>query len=132
MPPADQSPLILIVDDVPDGRAMYSLYLTHHGYRVVEAANGVEAIEQAYSHRPAAILMDLGLPHLDGWEAIRRIKTEARTRDIPVLAISGHAFHDAVARATAAGADAFLIKPCPPALVLAKLREVINRSDRSP
>ena len=127
-----EDPLILVVDDVADGRQMYVMYLTHHGYRVIEATNGVEAIEQAYSHRPAAILMDLGMPHVDGWEAIRRIKTEARTRDIPVLAISGHAFQDAVARAAAAGADAFLIKPCPPALVLAKLREVINRSNRSP
>jgi two-component system cell cycle response regulator DivK len=126
MPPAHQGSVILVVDDVPDGRTMYSLYLTHHGYRVVEAANGVDAIEQAYSHRPDVILMDLGMPHLDGWEAIRRIKTEERTRHIPVLAISGHAFPDAVARATAAGADGFLPKPSPPALVLAKIHELLS------
>jgi CheY-like chemotaxis protein len=123
-----EAPLILVVDDASDGRQLYVTYLRHHGYRVIEATNGVEAIEQAFSHRPAAVLMDLGLPHLDGWEAIRRIKTEARTRDIPVVAISGRAFQDAVARATAAGADGFLIKPCPPAIVLAKLRELLNRS----
>jgi two-component system cell cycle response regulator DivK len=121
-----EGPLILVVDDVPDWRAMYSLYLTHHGYRVVEAANGVEAIEQAYSHRPDLILMDLRLPHLDGWEAIHRIKTEERTRRIPVLAISGHAFQDAIARATAAGADGFLLKPAAPPVVLAKIRELLS------
>jgi two-component system cell cycle response regulator DivK len=111
---------------VADGRTMYSMYLAHHGYRVVEAANGVEAIEQAYSHRPDLILMDLGMPHLDGWEAIRRIRTEERTRHIPVLAISGHAFPDAVARATAAGADGFLRKPSTPPLVVAKIRELLS------
>jgi two-component system cell cycle response regulator DivK len=126
MPPADEGPLILVVDDVPDWRAMYSLYLAHHGFRVVEAANGVEAIEQAYSRRPALILMDLAIPYLDSWEAIRRIKNEPRTRYIQVLVISGHAFEDAVARATAAGADGYLTTPGPPALVLAKISEMLR------
>ena len=125
MPRADEQ-LILVVDHVPHWRAMYSMYLVHHGYRVVEAANGVEAIEQAYSYRPALILVDLGIPHIDGWEAILRIKNGERTRHIPVLAISVHSFADAAARATAAGADGYLTKPCPPPLVLAKISEMLG------
>jgi CheY-like chemotaxis protein len=124
---ADEGPLILVVDDVPDARAMYAVYLTHHGFRVVEATNGVEAIEQAYSHAPDLILMDLGLPHLDGWEATRRIKADPRTQHTPVLAISGHAYADAMTRAETAGVDAFFVKPCLPRDVVAKIREMLRR-----
>jgi two-component system, cell cycle response regulator DivK len=62
--------------------------------------------------------MDLGMPHLDGWEATRRIKADPHTQAIPILAVSGHAVGDAMARASAAGVDAFLVKPCPPVVVL--------------
>ena len=129
-PPLTQAgaPLILVVDDLDDARFMYSLYLTTHGFRVVEAANGEEAIRLAREHRPALVLMDLGLPVMDGWEATRRIKADRRTRGVPVLALSGHAFPDSMKRAKAAGADAFLIKPCLPAIVLAKIKEILGRS----
>lgn len=121
------APLILVVDDVVDTRAMYTAYLRHHGFRVVEAANGVEAIEQAYSHRPDLILMDLGLPHFDGWEATRRIKADPGTQRIPVLTISGHAAYvDAVKRAKDAGVDTFLVKPCLPADVPAKIHDMLR------
>jgi two-component system, cell cycle response regulator DivK len=75
---------------------------------------------------PALIVMDMGLPRMDGWEATRRIKGDPRTAHIPLLALTGHAFPDSVARAKAAGVDAFFIKPCPPATVLAKVREMLN------
>jgi CheY-like chemotaxis protein len=124
----DDCPLILVVDDVADARAMYGVSLAHHGFRVVEAVNGVEAIEQACSHRPALVLMDLGMPHLDGWEATRRIKADPRTQQIPVLAISGHAYADSVKRANDAGVDAFFVKPCIPSIVLAKIRDMLGLS----
>jgi two-component system, cell cycle response regulator DivK len=123
--PMPEAPLILVVDDVPDARHMYSSYLKHHGFRVVEATNGVEAVEQAYSHQPSLVLMDLGMPHLDGWEATRRIKADERTRRIPVLAVSGHAFPDAIERAKAAGVHTLLAKPAPPPIVLATSREML-------
>ena len=123
-----RGPLILVVDDVPDTRHMYSMYVTHHGFRVVEATNGVEAVEQAYSHQPDLILMDLGLPHLDGWEATRKIKRNERTRHIPVLAVSGHAFPDAIDRAKAAGVHTLLAKPASPPVVVAKIREILEEA----
>jgi CheY-like chemotaxis protein len=123
-----EAPVILVVDDAADGRQMYMQYLQHHGYRVIEAVNGVEAIEQAYSHRPDLIVMDLGMPHIDGWEATRRIKGHPRTAHIPVLAISGHVFTDAVSQATSAGADAFLPKPCRLPDVLTIIRELLRPS----
>jgi two-component system cell cycle response regulator DivK len=126
--PRTDAPLILIVDDVEDARFMYSLYLTNHGFRVAEAANGEDAIRLAHEQQPALVLMDLGLPVMDGWEATRRIKADPRTRSLPVLAISGHAFADSVKRAKDAGVDAFFIKPCMPATVLAKIREMLGLS----
>jgi CheY-like chemotaxis protein len=123
------APLILVVDDVEDARYLYSLYLTTHGFRVVEAVNGEEAVRLAHEHQPALVLMDLGLPVMDGWEATRRIKADPRTRRVPVLAISGHAFPDSVKRAKEAGVDAFFMKPCMPATVLAKVNEMLGRSN---
>jgi two-component system, cell cycle response regulator DivK len=126
--PRTDAPLILVVDDVDDARYLYSLYLTTHGFRVVEAANGEEAIRLAREQPPALVLMDLGLPVMDGWDATRRIKADRRTRRVPVLAISGHAFPDSMKRAKDAGADAFLVKPCLPAIVLAKINEMLGLS----
>jgi CheY-like chemotaxis protein len=100
-----------------------------HGFEVVEAANGEEAVGLAHGHLPALVLMDLGLPKRDAWEATRRIKADPRTRDVPVLAISGHAFADSVKRAKDAGVDAFFIKPCLPATVLSKITEMFGRSN---
>ncbi len=125
--PVPESPLILVVDDSPDDRQMYSVYLTDHGYRVIQATNGLEAIAQADSHRPDLILMNLRMPHLDGWEATRRIKAERRTRHVRVLAITGDVLGDAAARAIDAGADGCLIKPARPATMLEKIRELLNR-----
>ena len=111
-----------------DARYLYSLYLTTHGFRVVEAADGEEAIRLVHEHPPALVLMDLGLPKMDGWEATRRIKADPRTREVPVLATSGHAYADAVKRAKQAGVDAFFAKPCTPATVLAKIKEMLGHS----
>ena len=113
-PRGDVGPLVLVVDDYEDNREMYASYLEFSGMRVEQAVNGSEAITKAVTLLPALIVMDLSLPGVDGWEATRRLKQDARTRDILVLALTGHALEGAEQGAKAAGCDAFLTKPCLP------------------
>ena len=122
-------PRILLVDDVVDNRQMYAEYLEFEGYEVDEARTGAEAVMLVESARPALIIMDLSMPDMDGWEATRRLKTDERTKAIPVLVVSGHALGDAQPRAAAAGADAFLTKPCLPEDLEAKIAAMLAAAD---
>ncbi len=117
------SPLILVVDDFEDNRAMYVEYLQFQGFRVVEAVNGLDAVERTRELRPGVVVMDLSLPVMDGWEATRRIKADARTKHIRVIALSGHAEPAHAKKALDAGCDDFVAKPCLPENLLAKVRE---------
>ena len=74
-----ERPRVLLVDDYPDAREMYSEYLEFSGFDVIEAANGMEALQRAVDAAPDIILMDLSLPVMDGWEATRRLKADERT-----------------------------------------------------
>src|SRR5215208_4246740 len=87
----EHQPLVLVVDDYQDAREMYAEYLSFSGFRVVEAGTGTEAVEKALALRPDVILMDLSLPGMDGWAATRQLKSDDRTRSIPVVALTGHA-----------------------------------------
>src|SRR5262245_2573450 len=89
--PSARPPLILVVDDFQDNREMFAEYLSYSGFRVEEAADGVEALEKAFANVPDLVLMDLSLPEMDGWEATRRLKSDPRTRQVPVVALTGHA-----------------------------------------
>ena len=108
------SPLVLVVDDMEDGREICAEYLAFHNYRVATAADGHEALAQAFALLPDLILMDLSLPGLDGWEATRRLKADLRTRDIPVIALTAHALATARDQALEAGCDAVVTKPVLP------------------
>src|SRR5262245_9934549 len=117
-----QEPLVLVVEDYQDAREMYAAYLQFSGYRVAEATNGYEALEQAQQLKPDIILMDLALPKMDGWEATRRLKADTRTRDIPIVALTGHALAGHAEGARAAGCDSFVTKPCLPDQLVAEIR----------
>ena len=119
-------PLILVVDDYQDAREMYATCLNACGFGVVEAETGDEAVAMAIEFLPDAIVMDLSLPGMDGWTATRTLKQNARTRAIPVVALTGNARTDAPAAARDAGCDAFLIKPCLPDDMVAAVRKVLN------
>jgi two-component system cell cycle response regulator DivK len=121
-----QGPLVLIVDDFEDNRAMYVQFLTFAGFRVAEAENGAEALEQARTLHPDLIVMDLSLPVMDGWEATRRLKGDEGTRRIPVLALTGHALGGHSQRAKEAGCDAYLTKPCLPEDLVVEIRKMIG------
>ena len=127
-----EKPLVLLVDDYADNREAYALYLRFKGYRVEEAEDGHEALERAFENRPDLIVMDLSLPGLDGWEATRTLKQDRRTRDVPVIALTGHALEGQSESARAAGCDAFITKPCEPNVLEAAIRKVLDDSEPGP
>jgi CheY-like chemotaxis protein len=120
------APLILVVDDYQDAREMYAEYLQFSGFRVAEAKNGNEAVDQAFALRPDLILMDLSLPGKDGWEATRELKADDRTRHIPIVALTGHALAGASDGAKKAGCDSFVTKPCLPDDLVVEVRRMLN------
>jgi CheY-like chemotaxis protein len=124
---APAEPLVLVVDDYDDAREMYAESLLVSGFRVAEAADGAQAIELARTLAPDVILMDLSLPGVDGWEATRRLKADARTRHIPVIALTGHALSSALDTAREAGCDRFVVKPALPDVIIAEVRMAISR-----
>ena len=119
-------PLILVVDDYQDAREMYAEYLQFSGFRVAEARNGNEAVEQAFALRPDLILMDLSLPGMDGWEATRRLKSDESTKHIPIVALTGHALAGASEGAKRAGCDSFVTKPCLPDDLVVEVRRMLG------
>ena len=124
----ESAPLILVVDDSADNREMYSAYLKFQGLEVVEAANGAEALERAFEHPPDLVVMDLSLPGVDGWQATRALKADARTKNIPVIAVTGHALAGAPEHAAEAGCDGFLTKPCLPEDLLREIQRMLGRA----
>jgi two-component system cell cycle response regulator DivK len=121
---APNLPLVLVVDDFDDNREMFAEFLQISGYRVAEASTGREALDQAFALLPDVIVMDLSLPEVDGWEATRILKGDARTKHIPVIALTGHALGDHAPGGKEVGCDGFLIKPCMPDILLAEIRRV--------
>ena len=126
---APVEPLVLVVDDYDDARQMYAESLLVSGFRVAQAADGEQAVELARSLSPDVILMDLSLPGVDGWEATRRLKADARTQHIPVVALTGHALSSALDAARAAGCDRFVVKPALPEVVIAEVRQAISKKE---
>jgi CheY-like chemotaxis protein len=117
-------PLVLLVDDDEDSRFLYTHYLTSAaGLTVVEASNGREAIELANEMMPAVIVMDLTLPVMDGWEALRVLKGDPRTQGIPVVALTGHTLSSPGERGDF---DAVLVKPCLPEVLAKHVRGLLE------
>jgi CheY-like chemotaxis protein len=123
-------PLVLVVDDSDDNRAMYAEFLAHSGYRVAEAADGRQAVVQARELLPDVVVMDLSLPVMDGRAATRELKDDQRTRGIPVIALTGHTRADHSGDAAEAGYAEFLAKPCLPAALLATVRVILDRTHK--
>ena len=102
---------ILIVEDDTDNRRIVAKTLSVDGYEVIEATDGVQALAKARAERPDLILMDLALPNMDGWEATRRLKNDAETRAIPIVALTAVAMRGDEEQARAAGCDDYISKP---------------------
>jgi two-component system cell cycle response regulator DivK len=120
------------VEDDPDVRTMYARYLSRHGLRVQTAMDGMEALHLASTRRPSIVIMDRSLPHIDGWEATRRLKRDPATRDTLVIACTGHLPGGSVQLALDAGCDAYVVKPCVRQDLLAEIHRALarQRSDR--
>jgi two-component system cell cycle response regulator DivK len=119
-------PRILIVEDNELNRDVLSRRLQRHGFDVVTAPDGREGLRMAERERPDVILMDLGLPEIDGWECVRRLRAAEPTRAIPVIALTAHAMAGDRERALAAGCSDFDVKPINFAALLDKLTSLVS------
>ena len=118
---------ILIVEDNEASRDVLMRRLERRGYRVVIAVDGQEALAVARSARPDLILMDLGLPVMDGWEATRQLKGDPATRHMPIIVLSAHAMTTDRELALAAGGDEFDTKPLRFPQLLEKIELLLAR-----
>jgi len=117
---------VLYVEDNDDNVYMLSRRLKRRGYEVIVAGDGARGIELALSESPDVILMDLSLPVMDGWEASRRLKENAQTRSIPVIALSAHALEGEREKALAAGCDDYDTKPVEFDRLIGKIEAVLG------
>ena len=122
---APDLPLVLLVDDEPQIRRFLRAALPAQGYRLIEAASGAEALSQAATRVPDVILLDLGLPDLDGVEVARRIREWTRT---PILVLSARDREAEKVAALDAGADDYLTKPFGLEELLARLRVALRHA----
>jgi CheY-like chemotaxis protein len=124
--------LVLVVEDNEEDWAMLSRRLQRRGYRVVRAADGQEAVEMAAHERPHLILMDVGLPVLDGLEATRRIRAHAEAQTTPIIAVTAHAMSGDHARAMQAGCDAYHAKPVELPRLVAQMEALLAQDATAP
>ena len=126
-------PLVLIVEDDRSLRLMYREHLLLSGFRTIDAHNGFQALEKAREQHPDAVVTDLAVPGMDGFEFCRALRRSAETRAIPILAVTGHSeYLDDPARFRHAGISHVLLKPCEPDEIVRELRRLIETSAGSP
>lgn len=109
-----RSPILLVEDD-RETRLAYRALLEHAGWSVQEAGDGEQALQIVRGVLPCVVVIDISIPGVDGWEMTRRLKLDERTRDVPVLLVTGHALDEDRQRARELGCAGYLVKPVPPA-----------------
>lgn len=119
-------PLVLVVEDDPETRQFYSEALAREGFVTQQAHNGNQAFAKALEISPDLILTDIAVPGIDGIELCRRLRADARTRAVPVLAVTGYGDRHYPDRARVAGADQVLIKPCDAELLVREARRLVG------
>lgn len=113
---------ILLVEDNEMNRDMLARRLRRKNFEIIIAVDGQEGLDLVYSEKPDLILMDLSLPKIDGWEAIRRLKADEETQAIPIIALTAHAMEGDREKALKAGSNDYDSKP----IDLKRLLDKIN------
>lgn len=119
-------PVVLVVEGDDHTRALYALALSAMGFDVIPVEDGTEACHRAAAIRPDIIVTDLPMPNNECWELLCALKEDPRTREIPVVAMSGYAQHSVQERAQRDRFAAFFPKPCLPHQLAAGLRQVLE------
>ena len=120
-----ERPLVLLAEDHDDTRRVYGLILRHFGYRVEEASNGFDAVELAKTWRPDLVLMDIGLPGMDGWQVSRILKSSPETSGVPLIAFSARvdSTADLAGRPTF---DGYILKPVSPLELVRRVKAYMD------
>jgi CheY-like chemotaxis protein len=118
--------LVLIVDDEPDNLEVVADTLEFYGVSIRTAANGNEGLAVLESFMPDFILLDLSMPHMNGWEMRKRVKEDVQTRHIPVIALTAHAMAGDAERAMEVGFDGYITKPVEVLSLLGNLRAILQ------
>jgi two-component system KDP operon response regulator KdpE len=121
----DPKPLVLLIEDEPQMRKFVRISLTSHDYRVIEAATAAEGIQQAAAYTPDLILLDLGLPDMDGLEVTTRLREWSA---VPILVISARGQEDSKVKALDQGADDYLTKPFGSEELMARIRVALRHA----
>jgi CheY-like chemotaxis protein len=116
---------ILVVDDTDWNRDLL-VQLLEDDYDILQAVDGAEGVRKTEEERPDLILMDLGMPVMDGWEATRRIKANDELKSIPIIAVTSHAMVGDEIDARKAGCDDYLPKPIDEQLLLEKIKKLLS------
>jgi DNA-binding response OmpR family regulator len=121
---------LLLVDDDKNSREGYRIYLSAKGFHVDALGGGEDALAFAKSSSPDLVVLDLGLPDVDGWEVARRLRSDKQTRDIPIIAFSGRSMHHEQVSALRAGCDVHLTKPCEPDRLLGAIKKLLGMTEK--
>lgn len=117
---------ILLVEDNPENRYLAQFLLEQGGYQVEIAVSGNEGIKKAAAVQPAAILLDIQLPDIDGYEVARRLKGAPGTAQIPIIAVSSFAMPGEKGRATESGCTGYITKPIDPGTFVAEIKGMLG------
>lgn len=117
---------ILLVEDDGFTATLVTHILTDGGHTVIRAADGLQGVAKAVDEKPDLIVMDLGLPSMNGWDATRTLKTDPKTKPIPILALTANLTPDDREEAYDAGCDAFLTKPVASDVLLSRIGELLS------
>jgi chemosensory pili system protein ChpA (sensor histidine kinase/response regulator) len=125
---ASSSPVILVVDDSLSMRRTLEFQLTRAGYRVITARDGLEALEVLAKSRPNAVLLDIEMPHMDGYELLARLRSQAEFKHLPVAMLTSRAADIHREHALNLGANAYLVKPYPHDQLLSTVAGLVQQS----